>query len=101
MVINTNFNNTTGAAGTRSQRAQSAENAADSTQQNTNSKDSGEMVNLSSEAQILAQLEAQVKQAPDVDAERVASIKAAIDSGTYQFDAERVAQRMLDSDSQL
>ncbi len=101
MVINTNFNNASGASGPRSNKTEATNSSGPSNTKADPSKDSGDSVNLSSEAQVLAQLEAQVKSTPDVDAERVATIKAAIDSGTYEFNAERVAQRMLDADSQL
>ncbi|MFL0796535.1 MAG: flagellar biosynthesis anti-sigma factor FlgM [Cellvibrionaceae bacterium] len=101
MVINTNFNNTSGASGPRSNKAEASSGSGPNSAKVDQSKNSDDKVNLSSEAQVLAQLESQIKSTPDVDAERVAQIKAAVEGGTYEFNAERVAQRMLDADSQF
>ena len=38
---------------------------------------------------------------PDVDSNRVAAIKAAIAQGSYQVDAEKIVQRLLDVENDL
>jgi len=53
-------------------------------------------VTLSSEAQSLQKLEEQVGQLPDVNSERVESIRKAIEDGSYNIDAERLAASMID-----
>ena len=55
----------------------------------------GDTVKLSSTAQALIRSEASVDTTPDVDTERVAKLKADIESGSYQFDSRRVAEGML------
>ncbi len=54
-----------------------------------------ETVKLSTEALSLQKLEEQVGQLPDVDAERVASIKQSIADGSYHVDAEQLADNIL------
>ncbi|HEY5717047.1 MAG TPA: flagellar biosynthesis anti-sigma factor FlgM [Motiliproteus sp.] len=60
-----------------------------------------ETVKLSAEAQTLRKLEEQVAQLPDVDTDRVARIKQAIDDGAYKIDPERVAAKLLQLEDQL
>ena len=55
-------------------------------------------VSLSNQAKLLSKLESQMDTSPDVDTERVARIRQALAAGTYEIDAERVAERMLDQD---
>ncbi len=58
-------------------------------------------VKLSAEAQHLKQLEVQLKSAPDVDSDKVNALRAAIADGSYQVNAERVAEKLLDFEAQL
>ena len=58
-------------------------------------------VALSSTAVDLNALESRIKQLPDVDAAKVVDLAARIAQGEYQVDAERVADKMLDFESQL
>lgn len=55
-------------------------------------------VSLSSEAHTMARLESAVNNAPDVDEARVASLKQAIENGTYQVDPQAIAEKMLAED---
>lgn len=61
----------------------------------------GDLVSLSGEAHTMNRLEAQIKASPDVNAERVAKIKEAIANGSFEINAERIAERMLSSDDLL
>lgn len=58
-------------------------------------------VNLSAEAQSMNRLEENLSKLPDVDNERVASLKNAIAEGRFEIDAERIAQHMLNQDELL
>lgn len=58
-------------------------------------------VKLSAEAQSLTQLETQLKAAPDVDSDKVNALRAAIADGSYQINAERVAEKLLNFEAQL
>jgi negative regulator of flagellin synthesis FlgM len=62
------------------------------TDQNASSKVS---VSLSSSAQNLAKIEAEIKSLPDVNQARVDELKARIDRGEYQPDSANLAQKML------
>jgi negative regulator of flagellin synthesis FlgM len=55
----------------------------------------GDTVTLTDSARSLQQIEEAVAKAPVVDASKVAAVKQAISSGTYQIDAARVADKLL------
>lgn len=54
-------------------------------------------VNLSNRGRVVAVAAQAVAQSPEVRAERVAALKAAIGDGTYASDARGIAQRLLTS----
>ncbi|ROQ20435.1 FlgM family anti-sigma-28 factor [Marinimicrobium koreense] len=62
---------------------------------------SRDSVELSAEAQSMNRLEENLAQLPDVDVERVASLKQAIAEGRFEIDPERIAQNMLNQDDLL
>lgn len=59
----------------------------------------GDNVSFSDKAKGLQELESSIKSEPEVNKEKVASIKAALDDGSYSINADKVAQKMLDFDS--
>ncbi len=59
---------------------------------------SEDTVKISATAQALQNAQAQLDTQPEVDSDRVAELKKAIESGEYQVDAQRVAGRMLQFD---
>ncbi|MEM8499684.1 MAG: flagellar biosynthesis anti-sigma factor FlgM [Pseudomonadota bacterium] len=67
----------------------------------SNSSAKGDSVQLSSQAQSLAAVEAKAKAASDVNAEKVATIRAAIADGSYSIDAVHVADKLLSLESEL
>ncbi len=61
----------------------------------------GESVSLSSQAKNLKQLEQKLGDYPEMDDERIAEIRSALENGTYKIDAEKLAQKMLDMDESI
>jgi negative regulator of flagellin synthesis FlgM len=55
----------------------------------------GDQVTLTDSARQLQKIEAAVAKAPVVDAAKVASVKQAVQNGTYQIDPSRVADKLL------
>ncbi len=55
-------------------------------------------VSLSSQAQTLNRLESNIQSASEFDSDRVADIKKAIADGTFEINAEKIADRMLAQD---
>jgi negative regulator of flagellin synthesis FlgM len=55
----------------------------------------GDTVNITASGLLMSKLEEIVQRAPVVDADRVAAIKDAIASGSYEVDDQRVADRLL------
>jgi negative regulator of flagellin synthesis FlgM len=55
----------------------------------------GDTLTLTNSARTLQKIEEAVAKAPVVDAARVAAVKQAISSGTYQIDAGRIADKLL------
>jgi len=64
-------------------------------------KQGQEQVSLSQEAKLLNRLEEKIATAPDIDNDRVAAIKLALENGTYEVNAERIAERILEQDEFL
>jgi negative regulator of flagellin synthesis FlgM len=58
----------------------------------------GQKVSISDRANRLAQLEAEVRSTPDVEPARVKEIREAISDGSYQINAEAIADRLLSID---
>lgn len=52
-------------------------------------------VELTSGAKLLERLEKSLASLPDVDSARVAEIKAAIENGNYEIDADAIASAMI------
>ena len=55
----------------------------------------GDTVSITQSGMLLSKLEELVQRTPVVDAERVAALKDAIASGTYEIDDQRVADSLL------
>lgn len=51
---------------------------------------------LSSQAQLLSQLEARINELPEVDRERVNALRDAIDKGQFDIDSSSLAQDIID-----
>ncbi len=102
MVIDTNNGVTANSGSFRSKGSTGVGHNSDhSTTGNSAGQSGTDSVSLSSEAQILARLEAKINAASDVDSDRIAAIRQAIENGTYEINAERIAGRMLDQDDLL
>ena len=56
----------------------------------------GDRVELSSRAKALQAAHEVIRKMDDMDHEKVARIKAQIESGTYKVDADKIAARMLE-----
>lgn len=61
----------------------------------------GDQVTLTNSARSLQKIEEAVAKAPVVNSAKVASVKQAVQSGTYQIDSGRVADKLLQFESGL
>ncbi|MDD0972672.1 flagellar biosynthesis anti-sigma factor FlgM [Pseudomonas fontis] len=66
----------------------------------TGTRQSGETVHLSHEAQQLQQVSDKLRDQPVVNSARVAELKQAIADGSYQVDSARVASKLLNFEDQ-
>lgn len=55
----------------------------------------GDTVQLTDSAKLLERLEKSLASLPDVDSNRVAEVKAAIENGEYSIDADAIADAMI------
>lgn len=62
----------------------------------TTAAQTSDQVTLTSSARSLQKLEEALAKAPVVDSAKVATVKKAVDSGTYTIDSRRVADKLLD-----
>jgi negative regulator of flagellin synthesis FlgM len=65
------------------------------------SAQTGDQVTLTDSARSLQRIAEAVANAPVVNAAKVATVKRAVQSGTYQIDAGRVAAKLLQFDGEL
>lgn len=94
-VNNNTLNNTKTAESNRSQTGESAARSADLAADKT----PADKVELSPQALSLKSLEARINGAPDVDTARVESIRQSIENGSYNIDANDIANKLLISDA--
>jgi negative regulator of flagellin synthesis FlgM len=62
---------------------------------------SADQLTLTSSARSLQKIEETIAQTPVVNSSKVASVKQAVSSGTYQVDSSRVANKLLQFESGL
>ena len=60
-----------------------------------------DQVTLTGTSQLLRQLAAAVDAAPEVDLRRVEALRALIEKGHYEVDAQRIADRILDFEREI
>lgn len=83
-------------AGTRrSEAAKPAQAQAGNRGEAADKPSSGDTVSITQSGLLMSKLEELVQSAPVVDSERVAALKDAIASGSYEIDDRRVADRLL------
>ncbi|MGK0441349.1 MAG: negative regulator of flagellin synthesis FlgM [Pseudohongiellaceae bacterium] len=58
-----------------------------------------DQIELSSQAQTLKKLEAQLADLPEVNEDRVAALKSAIESGEYQVNDKQIAENLLGTEA--
>jgi len=73
----------------------------DATAAGATAPQAGDTVTLTDSARSLQKIEETVAKTPVVNATKVAAVKQAITSGTYQIDAGRVADKLLQFESGL
>lgn len=61
-----------------------------------NTEAAGDSFELSAQAQLLSQLEAQISDLPEVDQDRVDALRDAINNGQFDIDSSRLAQNIID-----
>ncbi len=86
---------------TTADRSGKAPSAPDTQPQSQTRGASGESVSLSSQAKNLKQLEQKLGDYPEMDDDRIAEIRSALENGTYKIDAEKLAQKMLEMDQSI
>ena len=64
-------------------------------QASANPASSSDTVNLTSSAKLLERLDKTLESLPAVNAERVAEIRTAIESGDYEIDSDAIADAMI------
>jgi negative regulator of flagellin synthesis FlgM len=100
----TNINGAlTGLSSKTSSTKSSKQDATSESSSSSASKSSGtqDTVKFTDHAMSLSSLQQKITDAPDTNNSKIASIKAAIESGDYKINADRVASKMLAQESAL
>ncbi len=99
MVIHTNSNINSSSGAPRNRVDSSSSNGPKSGASETKGEQAAKPeVSLSSQAQTLNRLESSIQTVDDVDSDRVAAIQKAIADGSFEINAERIAENMLSQD---
>lgn len=64
-------------------------------------KSSVDNVELSQQAQTISRIETAIKNSPDVDMSKVEAIKAAIQEGRFEINADAIAEKMMSQEDLL
>ncbi|GFK92694.1 hypothetical protein NNJEOMEG_00520 [Fundidesulfovibrio magnetotacticus] len=62
------------------------------------SSGSGDRVSVSGDAKLVAEAAKAAQESPDIRVERVEALRAQVQSGTYNLDSRRIAQKLVESD---
>lgn len=82
--------------GKRNEASQQGTQKAETTSTPSSTAAESTTVSLSNTAQVLGQLETQLKEQPEVDQTKVDQLKAALSDGSYSVNSDTLAQKMLD-----
>lgn len=82
------------------QPRQKIDGAASETNETSKEK-RGESVSFSGKAKDFQQIEASLKELPQVDSDKVAKIRASLEDGSYNVSSENVAQKMLNMEKYI
>lgn len=100
MVIDPNNIANAGSSGAKSKPA-SVEPANATVKANSKApatSSNADSVFLSAEAQSLGKVEAAITATPDVNSEKVAAVRSAIESGQYRVDPQAIAEKIANQD---
>jgi len=76
-------------------------NSAAKTSAGTASAPASDKFSLTDDANQLQALQQMIADMPDVDKQRIAELRSAIENGEYQVDSQKLAQNMIDFEGQL
>lgn len=93
--LNSSGNKTSASQGTASPRSRQTSSAS------SNNSSSSEQVNISAEARLLSQVASGLGADAPIDHDKVAALKAALADGSYQINADTIADKMLELDGKL
>ena len=85
----------------RSDAAKATSSQGEARAEGADKSSSADTVNITQSGLLMAKLEEVVQSTPIVDTERVAALKEALASGTYEIDDQRIADRLLRLEREL
>ncbi len=102
LMMEINKLNSGTAGGVESQKAQRQDASAPPAPANAAARSAAEAkVEVSNEARTVQGILQNLGKVPDMDSNKVSRVKAAIDEGRYQVNAERVADKMIEREREL
>jgi len=93
--INSLTHSTVSSAGNKSETVKTV-SAENQQQAAAPSEAAEESIEISSQAQLLSRLEAQIKDLPEVDQSRIDALREQINQGSYEIDDSSLAQRIIE-----
>lgn len=100
-ITSINSSKTQQTSSRQTQRTSDAASGTSTRSENSNSNAAADKVSLTSTAARLKDIEQRLANQTGVDEKRVNAMRTAIDSGRYEVDADRVADKMLNFENSL
>lgn len=85
----------------RLEKTEKEQNAARASKDTKGASSQGDRVSLSPEAKLRTETYTAAMNAPEVRQQKVDAIKAQVDTGTYQVDSKKVAEKLLQEEPGL
>ncbi|MDT8311309.1 MAG: flagellar biosynthesis anti-sigma factor FlgM [Methylophaga sp.] len=87
--------------GVNNPRSNSVDDKSSTAKTSTDAASAADKFSLTDDANQLQALQQMIADMPEIDKQRIADLRAAIENGEYQVDSQKLAQNMIDFEGQF